>query len=118
MVAGSLRNVMLAADGAGVLERPDARTGSAEHPSCGDRVEIDIALDGDEISDLRWRARGCPASLAVAAAARGALVGASVRDAPALLQRRIESLGGLANHERHALPLFLSALRRAAALRD
>ena len=47
------------------LPRPDAR-GLAVNPTCGDQVEVELALDGDRIAAVSARAVGC--SIAVAAA--------------------------------------------------
>jgi NifU-like protein involved in Fe-S cluster formation len=113
MVAGALRAVMQAAPGAGELAGGDARHGNAEHPVCGDRVEVSVRVAGPQLAALAWRASGCPASVAVAAAAHGALVGRPVADAEALLRRRLADLGDLAPHERHAEQMFLRAFRAA-----
>jgi NifU-like protein involved in Fe-S cluster formation len=114
MVAAALRTVMLAAEGRGALEGSDVRTGSAEHPVCGDVVELDVRVQDGRLVAMAWRAKGCPASTAVCAAA-AALQGAQVDALPATLAARLQSLGGLAVHERHAERLFLDALASALA---
>lgn len=122
-----LRQVMRAAPGAGTLRGDDGAsspgvcTGRAEHPVCGDVVELDVQLaaalgtrsDAGVLVRLAWRASGCPATMAVAAAAHGALVGQPIARAPELLRQRLQALGGLAAAEQHAQALFLSALRDA-----
>ena len=92
-------------------------TGSAEHPVCGDVVEVDVQLHGDAVRRLAWRAQGCPATMAVAAAAHGALVGQPLPRAADLLRQRLHALGGLGRAEQHALALFLDALHDAASQR-
>lgn len=92
-------------------------TGRAEHPVCGDVVEVDLRLSGTVVHDLAWRARGCPATMAVAAAAHAALVGQPLDRAAELLRQRLHSLGGLARAEQHAFAVFLDALRDAATRR-
>ena len=111
----ALRDVMLAGEGAGELVGDGIRTGEAEHPICGDIVEVDCRLAEGRVNELAWRAQGCPATLAVAAAASQALLGRRAQDAPGLLSRRLRDLGGLDPDERHAERLFLSALSRAVA---
>src|SRR5689334_13058107 len=106
MVAAALRTVMLAAPGRGSLAGSDVHTGSAEHPVCGDLVEVDVRVHDGQLLELAWRARGCPASTAVCAAA-AALAGGPVAALPGALAARLQSLGGLAAHERHAERLFL-----------
>lgn len=111
----ALREVMLSGEGAGELEGPDVCTGMAEHPVCGDVIEVDCHLAEGRIQRLAWRARGCPATMAVAASASRALLGRRAEDAPGLLSQRIEQLGGLDSAEHHAERLFLEALSRAAS---
>ncbi len=115
MVTPALRAVLIRAEGAGALQGADVRTGVAAHPVCGDEVELDLRVEGDRLAALRWRARGCPASTAVCAAAATALPGHPLAGLPVLLRARLQELGGLQAHERHAERLFLDAL--AAALR-
>ena len=110
----ALRQVMLAADGAGELATVPVATGSAEHPVCGDLLELDFELQDGFVRDLAWRAEGCPATVAVAAAARDALRGEKFERAEEVMRRRLAELGGLDDGETHALALFLRALRQAA----
>lgn len=109
---------MQEASGAGRLEseagRPVLR-GRAEHPVCGDEVEVDVHVVDGSILDLRWRAQGCPATHAVAAASPGALIGTQAAAAAESLRRTLEELGGLAHAERHAEAMFLRALQQALA---
>jgi NifU-like protein involved in Fe-S cluster formation len=68
------------------------------------------------IRAVRWRAAGCPASMAVAALCAKVLVDVPVATAAAVLRSAIAAHGGLAAHERHAEGLALRAL--AAAVGD
>ena len=90
-------------------------TGRAEHPICGDVVEVDVRIDAGRILDLRWRANGCPATHAVAACAHGALPGSEVAAAAMTLRRALATLGDLAAAERHAEALFGRAFTAAVA---
>ena len=49
----------------GALENPQA-TAKGKNPYCGDKVKIDILLDGEVIVDLRFEGEGCAISLASA----------------------------------------------------
>lgn len=112
MVSDALRRLALAAEGAGELAGADVRAGSSEHPVCGDVVTVFVRVAAGAILDCRWQASGCPATVAVAAAARSAWLGAPLTAAAPLLHARLEQLGGLAAHERHAERLLLDALAR------
>jgi nitrogen fixation NifU-like protein len=46
----------------GEIEDPDAMA-RAENPVCGDEVRITLRLDGDRITDVRYRAFGCHATI-------------------------------------------------------
>lgn len=113
MVTAALRAVMLAAEGAGDLDGPGVGSGAAEHPVCGDQLEVHVRLQDGVIDQLRWRARGCPASMAVCAAAPAALCGQPPASAANALRQRLAQLGDLQAHEGHAERLFLVALQRA-----
>lgn len=113
MVGDALRQVMLRATGMGELAGEGVAVGRASHPICGDEVELSVRVAAARLHDLRWRAAGCPATLAIAALAAETLVGSTVAGAPAALRAAIQSHGGLAAHERHAEGLFLRALAAA-----
>lgn len=113
MVGPALREVLVRGEGAGECSGPHAVTGAAEHPVCGDLVQLSVRVERAAIVELRWRADGCPASMAVAALAAKALPGTAVAAAPAALRAAIESHGGLQAAERHAEQLVLQALARA-----
>lgn len=115
MVSERLRAVMLRAAGAGELLGDGVRRGLAEHPVCGDRVQLTLRIAGGRIEDLRWQANGCPAAMAVAALAADTLAGAPLADVAARLRQALADHGGLAAHERHAEGLVLRALAAATA---
>ena len=113
MVADRLREVMLRAERVGELVGPEVRSGSAEHPVCGDRVVLSVRREGDRIAEVRWRASGCPASMAVAALAAPVLVDVPAADAGPTLRAAILEHGGLQAHERHAEAMVMRALAAA-----
>jgi NifU-like protein involved in Fe-S cluster formation len=94
----------------------DARSGSAEHPVCGDQVQLSLRLVDGRIGELRWRAAGCPASMAVAALAAQELTGVAPGAAAGALRAAIAAHGGLAAHERHAEAMVLRALAQACGV--
>ncbi len=49
----------------GTLENPDASV-EIKNPLCGDEIGLQVAFDGDSVSDLKFSGRGCSISLASA----------------------------------------------------
>lgn len=49
----------------GTLENPDASV-EMKNPLCGDEISLQVAFDGDEISDVKFSGRGCSISQASA----------------------------------------------------
>jgi len=49
----------------GTLERADASV-EVKNPLCGDEIGLQVAFDGDSVSDLRFSGRGCSISQASA----------------------------------------------------
>ncbi len=99
----------------GVLEGANAR-GRAENPGCGDEVELMLRVEGERIGEIRFRARGCVATIACASR-----LTELVRRLPVADARRIEAaavaeaLGGLPPASGHAAQLSVAALRAALA---
>ena len=114
-MSDALRQVMLAAEGCGELAGEGVRSGRAEHPICGDVVEVQVRLQGGQVEDLAWRASGCVACMAVAAASWQALRGGVAPQAAARLRDHLDRLGGLKPFERHAESLVLRAFEQAVS---
>ncbi len=49
----------------GTLEHPDAHAEDS-NPLCGDQLAIDLHIEGDRVSEVRFRGRGCAISQAAA----------------------------------------------------
>ena len=113
MVTPALRELLQCSDLVGECAGPDARTGSAEHGVCGDLVQLSVRCAAGQLLEVRWRAQGCPATLATAALAARTWTGAPIAGAEAALLTAIHAHGGLAMHERHAAALVLRALAAA-----
>jgi len=113
MVSDGLREVLVRGDGAGELVGDDAASGFAEHAVCGDQVQMSVRATGGQLHEVRWRASGCPASMAIAALAAEVLRDVAVGDLEVVLRRAIAARGGLERHEHHAEKMVLHALREA-----
>jgi len=64
---------------AGRLAHPD-RTAEGHNPLCGDRLHIDLELDGDLIRDVRFECKGCAISTASASLMSEAVKGKRLAD--------------------------------------
>ena len=116
MVSDGLRALLERGDGVGELAAfagEGVGTGFSEHPVCGDRVQLSVRVQDGDVIEIRWRASGCPASMAVAALTVQALTGVAIGELDAVLHEAIADHGGLLRHERHAEAMALRALRDA-----
>ncbi len=66
----------------GTLEQPTASQ-EEYNPLCGDRVRIDLQIEGDLIKDVRFSGRGCAISQASASLLTDEIKGMRVDDAKA-----------------------------------
>ncbi len=65
---------------AGRLDAPDVSV-TVDNPLCGDRVTLDLKLDGDKVVDLTHKVRGCALCQASASVMADAVVGKTIGDA-------------------------------------
>ncbi len=78
---------------AGRLEAPDA-TATVDNPLCGDRVTIDLKLDGDRVAGVRHHVRGCALCQASASVLAEAAIGQNAADITAARDQLKSMLGG------------------------
>ena len=97
----------------GVMEDADG-VGKEGNPVCGDLMEIFIKIDGDRISDVKFRTFGCGAAIATSSMATELVKGMSIAEALALNRDKVaEALGGLPAHKLHCSNLAADALHKA-----
>lgn len=113
MVTEALKAVLDRGFGVGDLAGDDVGVGFAEHPICGDQVQLSVRHDGGTIRSVRWRASGCPASMAIAALAAEVLEDVAVSSFEGVLRQAIGEHGGLLRHEHHAEAMVVRAVREA-----
>jgi nitrogen fixation NifU-like protein len=70
------------------------------NPSCGDELELDLLLDGEQIADVRFSGRGCSISQASASMMTQLIKGKTVQEARALAARFNEMMHGSADAAR------------------
>jgi len=94
----------------GELPSADAEV-RLEHPVCGDIMSLAVKLSGGRIDQVRYRTRGCVASIAAGSCLTEMLQGKSLAEAAALRREQLlDALGGLPNASVHATHLAMDAL--------
>ncbi len=96
----------------GELQGADAEA-RTENPVCGDIMKLWVKLSADRVSieDVRFRTRGCVASIAAGSCLTELIKGKSLTEAKAIRREQlVEELGGLPNASQHGAYLALDAL--------
>jgi nitrogen fixation protein NifU and related proteins len=94
----------------GELPSPDAEA-RLEHPVCGDIMSLAVKLAGGRIDQVRYRTRGCVASIAAGSCLTELIQGKSLAEASALEREHLlKALGGLPNASVHATHLAIDVL--------
>jgi nitrogen fixation protein NifU and related proteins len=95
---------------AGELADADA-TVNVENPVCGDTLRISLKTSAGKISSLKFKAKGCVASIACASALTELAEGKTINEARKLQKADIVgAVGGLPEASNHAAQLALDAL--------
>jgi nitrogen fixation protein NifU and related proteins len=79
---------------AGTLEHPDI-THEEHNPLCGDRIRIDLQIEHDTITDIRFHGRGCAISQASASLLTDEIKGMSVEQAKQFSKDELLELIGI-----------------------
>jgi nitrogen fixation NifU-like protein len=94
----------------GDLPEADAEV-RLEHPVCGDIMSLAVKLSGGRMEQVRYRTRGCVASIAAGSCLTEMIQGKSPAEAASLRREQLlEALGGLPNASVHATHLAMDAL--------
>lgn len=96
----------------GELQGADAEARS-ENPVCGDIMKLWVRLSQDRarIEEVRFRTRGCVASIAAGSCLTELMKGRSVAEAKKIQREElVQELGGLPNASQHASHLAIEAL--------
>lgn len=94
----------------GEVPSPDA-VAELENPVCGDVLRLSVKLDGDRISEIRFKAKGCVPSMACGSALTELVQGKTLDEARALRREDlITAVGNLPQASTHAAQLALDTL--------
>ena len=82
-----------------------------ENPVCGDIMDLAVKLSGDRIGEVRYRIRGCVASVAAGSCLTEMIKGRSLKETRNFKREElVEALDGLPKASLHASHLAMDAL--------
>lgn len=91
---------------------PPAVTVEVSNPACGDQLRLSARFANGAADEVRFLARGCPASIAAGSALTVWMTGKTVDEVRGVTGSAIEAgLGGLPPESRHAAALCVDAVR-------
>lgn len=91
---------------------PPARAVEISHPVCGDILRLSARFEGEKAVEVRYKARGCTASIAAGSALTEWMTGKSRAELAAVRPEDIEAaVGGLGAESRHAARMCADAVR-------
>lgn len=82
-----------------------------EHPVCGDIMQLAVKVNDGRIEQVRFKTRGCVASIAAGSCLTEMMRGRSIAEVRAIDRDQLmEALGGLPNASAHATHLAMDVL--------
>ena len=91
---------------------PPAVTVEISNPACGDILRLSARFEEDRVADVRYKVRGCTASIASGSALTEWMMGKSRAELSALTPAIIESaVGGLIPESKHAAALCVDGVK-------
>jgi|SRR5215469_17651674 len=97
----------------GELKNPDV-VADSENPACGDIMQLTLKVSDGRIEQVRYKTRGCVASIACGSALTEMIAGKSLREAETLTRDALlAKIGGLQNESMHASHLAIDCLKAA-----
>lgn len=91
---------------------PPARTVEVSNPACGDILRLSARFEAGKVAEVRYRVRGCTASIAAGSALTEWMAGKTPAELAALQASEIdEAVGGLALESRHAAALCVDGVK-------
>lgn len=94
---------------------PPAVTVRVENPVCGDILTLSAEVEDGVVREVRFKARGCTASIAAGSVLTDLILGASGAELREIDASKVEAaLGGLPNESKHVAHLASDAARSLA----
>jgi nitrogen fixation NifU-like protein len=98
----------------GTLEGDDVAVGKVGNPTCGDIMEVYIRIDGEKITDAKFRTFGCGSAIATTSMTTEMVKGMTLDEAMELTRSDVaEELDGLPPIKMHCSNLAADALHEA-----
>ncbi|MCK5265248.1 MAG: Fe-S cluster assembly scaffold protein NifU, partial [Candidatus Thorarchaeota archaeon] len=98
----------------GTLEGDDVAVGKVGNPTCGDIMEVFLRIDGDKITDAKFRTFGCGSAIATTSMTTEMVIGMTLDDAMKLTRNDVaDELDGLPPIKMHCSNLAADALHDA-----
>ena len=95
---------------------PPAITVEVSNPICGDILRLSAAFGDGKVSEVRYKVRGCTASIAAGSALTELLHGRGAQELRSLTKEDVDAaVGGLSNESKHAAVLCMDAVRALLA---
>ena len=97
----------------GEIEGADA-IGQVGNPVCGDIMKMYLKIDGDVITDVKFKTFGCGSAIATSSMATELIKGKTIQEALTLTNAAVaEALDGLPAHKIHCSVLAEEAIKLA-----
>ena len=97
----------------GEIDNPDG-TGIYGSPVCGDMMQIQIKVEGETITDAKFKTFGCGSAIASSSMATSMIIGTTIEEALEITNKQIiDELGGLPPVKVHCSVLADKAIKNA-----
>lgn len=91
---------------------PPAVAVQVENPACGDILRLSVRFEDDRAAEVRYKTRGCTASVAAGSALTEWMIGKTRAELAGLNAREVErQVGGLSPESQHAAILCVDGVR-------
>jgi nitrogen fixation NifU-like protein len=98
----------------GTLEGDDVAVGKVGNPTCGDIMEVFLRIDGEKITEAKFRTFGCGSAIATTSMTTEMVIGMTLDDAMKLTRNDVaDELDGLPPIKMHCSNLAADALHDA-----
>lgn len=95
---------------------PPAVTVEVSNPACGDILRLSVRFSGDTAEEVRYKTRGCTASIAAGSALTECIAGKTRSELAQFKAAHIETaVGGLSPESKHAAALCVDAVKAVLA---